>query len=170
MTPNPLWRSFAPGDGPRLRPAPHTDAGLVAGTPVWTADGEIAVEFLNPGDRIVTRNAGMVRLVGLTRWDAELHAVLVRAGALGRTRPQADLILPARQRVLVRDRQAQALFGAAQAVVPVGALADGDGVRDLGMRRMYLHQLHFDRPRLVYASGLEVAGLVPEPQRLRPAA
>ena len=39
----------------------HT-SGFSAGTLIMTAEGELPVEFLNSGDRIVSRNRGLVRL------------------------------------------------------------------------------------------------------------
>lgn len=43
---------------------PCYSEGLTLGTLVFTADGEIPVEYLEPGDRIVTR-AGMRTLRGI---------------------------------------------------------------------------------------------------------
>ena len=36
--------------------------GIGLGTGVLTADGELPVEFLEPGDRVVTYDKGLVRL------------------------------------------------------------------------------------------------------------
>ena len=33
--------------------------GLIAGTRLWTLDGEMPVQYLSPGDRIITRDTGM---------------------------------------------------------------------------------------------------------------
>ena len=50
--------------------------------------------------------------------------VRIKAGSLGHTRPGHDTVLPAHQKVLLRDwRLAQALFGAPQALAP-GAQTD----------------------------------------------
>jgi len=62
--------------------------GLIAGTIVLTGDGEIPVQYLSPGDRIITRNAGMVRLVQARLTRAVMHAVRIEAGLLGQKRPE----------------------------------------------------------------------------------
>ena len=38
-------------------------AGIVAGSIIFTSDGEIPVDYLSPGDKVVTRNAGMVTTI-----------------------------------------------------------------------------------------------------------
>ncbi|MBW6417735.1 Hint domain-containing protein [Celeribacter sp. PS-C1] len=43
---------------------PNHDRGLPLGTKVMTADGILPVEYLEPGDRVITR-AGMRRLLGI---------------------------------------------------------------------------------------------------------
>lgn len=43
---------------------PNHDKGLPLGTKVMTADGILPVEFLEPGDRVITRS-GMRTLLGI---------------------------------------------------------------------------------------------------------
>ncbi|MEL7164968.1 MAG: Hint domain-containing protein [Pseudomonadota bacterium] len=131
--------------------------GLVAGTLVMTADGEMPVEFLSPGDRIISRNAGMVDLVAVQTKRVKLEAVRISAGALGHIKPQHTVMMPAAQTVLVRDARAQALRGAQQAVMPASCLVDDDGITSLGERSMVLVQLGFDAPYVIYGDGIEMA-------------
>ena len=131
--------------------------GLIAGTIVLTADGEIPVEYINPGDRIVTRNSGMVRLSDVSCRLARVSMVAVQPGALGTGIPQTAAILPADQSVLLRDWRAEALYGQKAAIVPVQELDDGETIRVIGVRTTSLIQLHFDTPQIVYADGIEVA-------------
>ena len=44
-------------------------------------------------------------------------------------------------------------------MVRAGDLVDGEFVCDLGLLPMMLHQLHFAQPHVIYAGGLEVAGI-----------
>ncbi|MEM8654945.1 MAG: Hint domain-containing protein [Pseudomonadota bacterium] len=131
--------------------------GLVSGTLLLTADGEIPVEYLSPGDKIITRNAGMVRLTAIQSYRTKDEAVKIAAGSLGHTKPTHNIIIPAAQMVLVRDWRAMALHGASQAVVPAGCLIDDEFVTSLGPREMTLVRLGFEAPHVIYADGLELS-------------
>lgn len=155
MKPKTVGRTES-GHRPQLR-TEFTHVGLVAGTILLTADGEIPVEYLSPGDRIITRNAGMVSLSAVSSIRVTAEAVAIAAGSLGHTRPQQNVMLPAAQMVLVRDWRAKALRGAAQAVMPAGCLIDDEYITSLGPREMTLVQLGFDAPYVVYADGLEIS-------------
>ena len=48
------------------------------------------------------------------------------------------------------------LCGTAQGVMPLGFLVDNEAIRDLGPRELRLVQLHFERPEVIYADGIEV--------------
>lgn len=137
--------------------------GLPAGTKVLTLDGELPVEFLAPGDRVITRDSGMATVRAVRVRAIRAEAVAVAAGSLGHDRPDADTILPATQQVLVRDWRARAIFGADRALVAVARLADGQYVRALGPREMRVVTLEFDREHVIYAGGLEVAAPAPAP-------
>jgi hypothetical protein len=132
-------------------------AGIVAGSIVFTADGEIPVEYLSPGDKIVTRDAGMVKLIDTFTHRISAPAVAIKAGSLGHTRPDQNVIIPAAQHVLVRDWRAQSMFGKPQVVVQAGQLIDGEFITDLGVRNLQLVHLTFDRPHVIYADGLEIS-------------
>lgn len=130
--------------------------GLLAGTQVLTLGGEMPVEFLNPGDRIITR-AGARTLRRITaRTLRNARVVRVGAGSLGHDRPGRDLLIGADQPVLVRDWRARALFGASQALVPVSRLADGQYVRLVTLVTAQVITLEFDRDETVYADGVEL--------------
>ena len=128
-----------------------------AGTVVLTLDGALPVEFLNPGDRVITRDSGVAVLRAVHRTRQVLPVVAIKAGSLGNTRPDRDVLLPATQEVLIRDWRAGALFGASQALVPAVRLVDGEFIRDMGAVEVDLVALVFDAPHILYADGLEVA-------------
>lgn len=127
------------------------------------------VEFISDGDKIITRDAGFVRVTKVEQTRQLVRAISFAAGSLGDTRPDQDLILPAGQDVLIRDWRAKAMFGTERALVRADALIDGEFIRDLGLRPMDLHQLHFDSPHILFAGGLELASHTVQ-QELRPAA
>jgi hypothetical protein len=132
-------------------------AGIVAGSIIFTSDGEIPVEYLSVGDKIVTRDSGMVTLVQTFIHRVAAPAVAIKAGSLGHTRPDQNVIIPSAQEVLVRDWRAQSMFGKVQAVVQAGQLIDGEYITDLGTRELHLVHLTFDQPHVIYADGLEIS-------------
>ncbi|MDF1854764.1 Hint domain-containing protein [Pseudooceanicola sp.] len=130
--------------------------GFVAGTKVLTLDGELPVEFLNTGDRVITRDSGMAVIRNIRTHKTRTAAISIAAGSLGHTRPDADMVLPADQKVLVRDWRAEALFGEKQALVPISRLVDGQYVRALGEVELTVYELEFDADHVIYAGGMEL--------------
>ena len=58
-------------------------AGIVAGSIIFTAEGEIPVEYLSPGDKVVTRDSGMVTLLVTSVHRISAQAVATKAGSVG---------------------------------------------------------------------------------------
>lgn len=129
--------------------------GIASGTVLATLDGYLPVDFLQPGDRVVTREGmRILRAVRVHRYSG--RAVTITASALGHDRPEHDLTLPAETRVLLRDWRAGALYGADQAMVPVSRLVDGEYIAETSVKSMRLYDLVFDTPQVVYAEGVEL--------------
>lgn len=149
------------------RPARHIDPdradnALAAGTIVLTLDGALPVEYLNPGDRVITRDSGTAVLRAVRRSRQTRDMIAVAAGSLGNTRPDRDALFPAQQELLIRDWRAEALFGASRALVPAARLVDGEFIRSAGRQELDLVELVFDSPHIIYADGLEVASAQPQ--------
>jgi hypothetical protein len=130
--------------------------GMAAGTRVRTLDGVLPIEYLQPGDRIVTRS-GARRVVAISvRQSPALDVVRVKASTLGFDRPEADLLLGPGQPVIIRDWRARILYGAEVAAVPSARLADGEFVlRET--REVRLYTLRFAEDEVIWAEGLELA-------------
>lgn len=146
----------------RAEPSPYVSTqfvktGLVTGTTVIALDGEIPVEFLNPGDRIITRDSGTAPLVRLEMATVRTGAILFRANSLGHTRPESDTIVPAEQKLLIRDYRARPAFGAASGLMRAADLVDGEFIRNLGEQSLTLFRLVFEHPHIIYAGGLELS-------------
>ena len=134
-------------------------AGLQAvlvGTPILTLDGELPVEYLQPGDRVLTR-AGMRRLkqieVALVQ---NARVVTIAHGTLGVDRPTRDVTVSARQEILVRDWRARAICGTSQAMIAAKSLADGEYIRAVTLPEARLFTLFFEDEVVIYAGGLEL--------------
>lgn len=132
-------------------------AGIAAGTKVMTLDGEMPVEFLTAGDRVITRDTGMAVLKNVRTRKVACDVVHVCAGSLGHNRPEHDVALPSGQQILIRDWRAEALFGKKTALVSAEQLVDGEYVRSMGKGVMTVYELEFDTDHIIYAGGLEMA-------------
>ena len=131
--------------------------GIALGTVVLTLDGEIPVEHLNPGDRIITRDSGMAVLKVVHTQEITTRPYRISADRLGPGRPDVDTIVPADQPILVRGLLAKALFAADNAMVPVSRLADGEYIAKCEEQTLRVYELEFDTPHVIYANGLELA-------------
>jgi len=134
--------------------------GLVAGSIVMTLEGEMPVEMLAHGDRIITRDTGMATIRGIRRKAITCDMVAVMAGSLGHTRPDRDVILPADQRVLIRDWRAEALTGQKQALIPARDLVDGEFVQLRKDMQVTVYEIELDHAQVIYADGLEVTSFI----------
>lgn len=131
-------------------------SGLAATTEVLTRDGYRTADRLKPGMDVITRDRGMRRILAVSEDTARSRIVCFHAHALGEDIPDQDLLLPARQAVLVRDWRAQAMFGRHEARVPAAALIDEEFITDAGMAEGAWVQIWLDQPSVLYARGLEV--------------
>lgn len=131
--------------------------GITAGTNVLTLEGELPVQFLAPGDRVITRS-GARKLVDIeVALLRGVEMVRISASALGHDKPEADLFVAPTQPVFVRDWRAQALFGRDSAMVEAQRLTDGDYIRRETVTEVRLFTLRFAAEEVVYAGGLELA-------------
>ncbi len=142
--------------------ATQSTGGLLAHSNIMTALGERCVDMLEPGDRIVTRDQGMVVLDDLRAREVEVPLVKIAARSLGHNRPEDDTVMPAGQRILIRDWRAQAMFGSKVALVPAERLVDGEFVTLEPKATITVHDLLFDDPHILYVDGLEVASYIDE--------
>ncbi|MCF6234377.1 MAG: Hint domain-containing protein [Rhodobacteraceae bacterium] len=136
------------------------------GTNILTPDGPVAIETLEIGDRVITRDHGMqmIRWIGATTLSAgyiaarpDLRPVLIRKDALGVGQPEQDMRLSRQHRILVRDWRAEMMFGVEGGVlVPAHSLCNDSSVllerpsEDV----TYIH-MAFDDHEVVYADGIE---------------
>ncbi len=130
--------------------------GLPVGTPILTSQGTMAVEFLSAGDNIITRNGGAQPLVDVHATTHATRGIKFTAGCFGESGPAEDVILPPDQPMLLRDWRARAFFGQSQAMIRAGQLVDDEFILDIGPRKLVLFRLAFDRPRIIYANGIEL--------------
>ncbi|MBV0911129.1 Hint domain-containing protein [Rhodobacteraceae bacterium ASV31] len=124
------------------------------GTMIQTATGEKAIEDLDVGEMIVTRDHGLqpMRWVGSRKVPAKgrLAPIRIKAGAMKNDR---DLLVSPQHRMLVEGWRAELLFNDREVLVAAKHLVNGDTIFvDEGGEVEYFHML-FDTHELVYANG-----------------
>jgi hypothetical protein len=132
------------------------NSGICVGTTIMTLDGEIPVEHLTVGDRVVTRDSGMAVLCDIRVTTSRLQPICIKAGSLGHPRPDRDMLVTPGARLHIRDWRAEALFGAATVNVEAHRLIDGEFIASQPGREMQTFELVFDRQHILYADGLEL--------------
>lgn len=130
---------------------------VLAGTAILTLDGELPVEYLQPGDRILTR-AGARRLTQIEVTVVQnARVVHIAHDTLGVDRPATDITVSAAQQLLIRDWRAKAMFGTATAMIPAARLADGEYIRTETVAEARFFTLSFADDAVIYAGGLELS-------------
>ena len=133
------------------------DTGLLQGAVLLTLDGELPVEYLSVGDKLITRDTGISKVIHIQRSTRLVHQIALSAGSLGHTRPERDAFLAGDQMVLIRDWRARALFNSEVALVAARSLVDGEFITDEGMVETTIYQVFCDGPHILYCDGLELS-------------
>ncbi|GGX46571.1 hypothetical protein GCM10007385_12700 [Tateyamaria omphalii] len=146
------------------------------GTRIATPRGEIAVEKLKSGDKVITRDNGAqtLRWVGRRdlmpdemRMNAAFQPVLIRAGALGKGLPDRDMLVSPQHRMLVKSDLAELMFQEREVLIAAKHLTGLDGVDQVQTGSVsYLH-LMFDQHEVVLAEGAWSESFQPGDQSLR---
>ncbi|WP_298257052.1 Hint domain-containing protein [uncultured Litoreibacter sp.] len=151
---------------------PHTGLGaqvvcFAAGTRIETENGLVEVQYLQPGDRIMTRDAGLQELTwtGARRVDAigSLAPIVISKGALGNSR---DLIVSPQHRMLIEGWQAELWFGESEVFVKAKDLVNGDTIYSREGGKVNYHHILFDQHQVVFAEGAASESFHPGPQAL----
>ncbi|QDC09751.1 hypothetical protein FHY55_11050 [Oceanicola sp. D3] len=133
-------------------------AGISASARILTARGERRLGELEPGDRLVSRSSGMVRLAGLSRFTCDVIPIALAPHALGNGKPSDLVHVTPAQKLLLRDWRAKLLYGSSAALAPAAALVDNGYItRTPRLKGMEMVTLLFDAPEILYIGMLECA-------------
>lgn len=134
------------------------------GTLIATDRGEVDVDTLAVGDRVLTRDRGYqeVRWIGRRDLGAaelarlpKLRPVLIAKDALGAGMPSRDLRVSPQHRLLLRAARAELLTGEAEVLAPAVHFLGQPGVaRDAAAAGVRYIHLMFDRHEIVRSNGL----------------
>jgi hypothetical protein len=130
--------------------------GLAAGTLVSTLRGDIAIESVTAGDRLITRNGACAVLDVVIAHRPDAVSVRLCAGVLGRGRPRVDVIVSPDQPLAIRDWRAQVLMNTPTAEMPAARLVDNIHVRFEPSADLTFVTVRFAQPQVIYAAGLEL--------------
>ena len=132
------------------------------GTLIATPRGEMPVESLRPGDKVVTRDNGIqeIRWVGEKalsgqdlRLNSHLQPVFIKRGALGNGLPEQDMMVSPNHRLLVANDRTQLYFDEHEVLVAAKHLVGTQGVHAVeAIGVTYVHFM-FDRHEVVLSNG-----------------
>lgn len=132
------------------------------GTLIATPKGEIAVENLRIGDKVITRDNGLqeIRWMGGKEmgWhdfaaNPHLKPVLVKAGSLGNDLPERDMMLSPNHRLLVANDRTALYFDEHEVLVAAKHLIGGKGIQQVNsVGTTYFHFM-FDQHEVVLSNG-----------------
>ena len=146
------------------------------GTLIATPRGEVPVESLQVGDRVITRDNGIqeIRWVGRREMTVadfaiapHLRPVLVRKGALGSGLPERDMMISPNHRVLVANDRTALYFDEHEVLVSAKHLLGGEGIRSIqSSGTSYIHFM-CDRHEVVLSNGAWTETFQPGDQTLK---
>ncbi len=132
------------------------------GTMIATPRGQVPVESLRPGDKVVTRDNGLqeIRWTGSKSMSwADLAAnphmkpVLVKQGSLGNGLPERDMMVSPNHRLLVANDRTALYFDEHEVLVAAKHLAGSKGMHSVDTAGVtYIHFM-FDRHEVVLSNG-----------------
>jgi VCBS repeat-containing protein len=132
------------------------------GTRIATPRGEVPVEDLREGDRVITRDNGLqeIRWTGARSLGAgdlmatpKLRPVLIRAGALGHGLPERDMLVSPQHRLLLTSERAALYFGEREVLAAAKHLTGMEGIDEVQASGVtYIHFM-CDRHEVVLSDG-----------------
>lgn len=132
------------------------------GTLIATPKGEVPVESLKAGDRVITRDNGIQQIRWTGRKDMGWHdlaanphlkPVLIRQGSLGNGLPERDMMVSPNHRVLVANDRTALYFDEHEVLVSAKHLVSSQGISAINaVGASYIHFM-FDRHEVVLSNG-----------------
>ncbi|MGJ8597538.1 Hint domain-containing protein [Sulfitobacter sp.] len=132
------------------------------GTRIATPRGEVAVEDLRVGDRVITRDNGLqeIRWIGDRAMSsaeflahAHLAPIRIAKGALGNDLPERDMMVSPNHRLLVANDKTVLYFEESEVLVAAKHLTGLAGVSSVNtMDKTYVH-LMFDKHEVILSDG-----------------
>jgi len=134
--------------------------GLAIGTHIMTEHGEIAIENLRPGIRLVTRDQGMQRLrwVGQTRPQPAGQVVQFEKDTINNCR---DMVVCANQLLVLKGAEAIMRFGKREVFASARSFVDDMGITLDQPGQPHFYQLMLDSHEVIYAEAAACESFLP---------
>ncbi|MDB4558687.1 Hint domain-containing protein [Amylibacter sp.] len=149
-----------PTEPKKLTQRPQSASSILAGTPITTDKGDLPVEFLRPGDFVLTKDESFVPLRGIgtysvSRWDLvrqpELRPIVFPIGSIGN---ETELRFCGMHRVYLTSVFADMIFGTPDILAPARSCVGNRGIYEDGRKKPpQYYQLLFDRHELICSAG-----------------
>lgn len=143
-------------------PTPNTPGPVcfASGTMMATDQGDVSVDELVPGMRVLSKDNGFVTLRairaapigrGVLNWHPDVRPVVIPTGILGNTQP---LHVSPAHRVLMASPMAHMLFDVSEVLISARQLTGHAGVHvDIADRPVTYFHLLFDAHEIIQANG-----------------
>lgn len=150
-------------DAGDLVPLPSGVSCFVRGTLITTDQGDVPVESLKPGHKVLTQDNGfqeliivMSRIIGTDelRKNEKLYPLKIAAGTLGLGLPKRNLNVSRQHRMIVKSNIVSCMFGTDTSLVAAIRLANLPGVFiDKSFASVEYFHLAFKQHEIVFAEG-----------------
>ena len=131
------------------------------GTLILTMRGEVAVEHLRIGDRLITADHGARKILRVIRtWHSfrdgphKHKPIEIKSGSLGPGLPRQTLVVSPQHRILLQGTAVETMFGAREVLALAKGLVGLDHVRVMsGKRSVTYYSLLCERHEVILANG-----------------
>ncbi len=143
---------------------------FTTGARIATQRGEVSIEHLRVGDKVITRDNGLqeIRWIGRRGLSAaELNndrskrPVMIRKGTLGADMPARDTLYSPNHRVLLSGGDTSILFGDTEVLAAAKDLIDRHGVTRSAVAEVCYYHIMFDRHETVMSDGMWTESFLP---------
>lgn len=136
---------------------------ITRGTLITTDRGDVPIETLEPGCKVLTQDHGFQELIltmsrliesdGL-RMNAKLYPVRITAGAFGSGLPKRDLIVSRQHRMVVKSNIGERMFGSTTVLVAAIRLTQLPGIFvETAIESVEYFHLVFKKHEIIFAEG-----------------
>lgn len=147
------------------------------GTLIRSEYGDLPIESLSVGDRIVTidHEYKPIRWIGSRHIDAfslqkypKIRPILIEKDALSTGSPAQDLIVSPQHRILIRSKIAYRIFGSDEVLIPANKLLEIDGISELDdfSNGITYYHILFDCHEIIFSNGALSESLFTGPEAL----